>query len=177
MVALLSLKELMDIAIATIAAGYIFMDLFRKPGWEYDPFGKRLILSIAIAAPAIILHELGHKLVALSLGYTATFHAAYGWLGIGIILKLISFPFFVIVPAYVSIIGPQGVQSAAIAFAGPAINGILWLGAWLALKYGKHNRNTETILHFTKMINGFLFIFNLIPIPGFDGSSVLRNLF
>src|SRR5262249_13779016 len=106
-----------------------------------------------------------------------TFHAFYLWLGIGIVLKLISFPFLFVVPAYVSINGPHGVGAAAVAFAGPAVNGILWLGSWLALQFGQYSKTTEAVLYYTQTINMFLFIFNLIPIPGFDGYNVLINLF
>lgn len=173
-----TVQEVIDIIIAIVAAGYIFMDAFSPSGKLLnEPFGKRLALSIAIAAPAIVLHEFGHKFVALALGYSAVFHAAYTWLAIGVVLKLISFPFLFVVPAYISIIGPGGPPAALIAFAGPAINGLLWIGAWLALKYGTFSRNTEAILYYTRTINGFLFILNLIPIPGFDGWGVLTNLF
>jgi Zn-dependent protease len=175
---LFSLVELLDICIAVIATGYIFMDMFHPEGHaNYEPFGTRLLFSIAIAAPAVILHEFGHKFVALYLGYTAIFHASYMWLGVGILLKLISFPFIFVVPAYVSIYGAPGVPTAIVAFAGPAINGILWFSAWLALKLGKYSRRTESILYYTKTINMMLFIFNLIPIPGFDGWNVFTNLF
>ncbi len=174
---MLALFELRDIVVTTLAAGFIFMGAFRMPGDEQKTFAERLLFSIAIAAPAIILHEFGHKFVAIALGYKAVFHAAYGWLALGIVLKLLSFPFLFIVPAYVTIIGPTGFPAAAVAFAGPAVNGLLWLGAWLALRSKKKwSRKTETVLYFTRSINGFLFIFNIIPIPGFDGAGILTNI-
>lgn len=172
----LSIPEILDMIITTIAAGFVFMDMFKRPGWEAESFANKLVFSSLVATPAIILHEFGHKFVALGFGYQATFHAAYLWLGLGILLKLLNFPFLIIVPAYVSIIGASGTNTAAIAFAGPAVNGILFITGWLLLKYGTWSRTTEAVLFYTKNINMFLFIFNLLPLPGFDGLSVFTNL-
>ena len=173
----ISITEILDILVTTVAAGFIFMNMLREPGGEAGTFAERLLFSILVAAPAIILHELGHKFVALGLGYTATFHAAYTWLGIGIVLRLINFPFLLIVPAYVSIIGASGFKSALVAGAGPAVNALLWLVSALLLKFGKFSRRTEAILYYSRTINMFLFIFNMLPIPGFDGYSFWFNLF
>lgn len=174
---LFTFGEIMDVFITTIAAGFIFMDMLRRTG-ETRSFSERLVFSSFIAAPAIILHELGHKFTALALGYQATFHASYTWLGIGVLLKLIGFPFLFIVPAYVSIIGGSGLGQALVAAAGPLVNGFLWLGSTLALKYGKnYSRDTQMILYYTKTINGFLCIFNFLPIPSFDGWTVWTNIF
>lgn len=174
---LFSVRELIDIIITIVAAGYIFMDSFRKPDSAFDSFANRLLFSVMIAAPAVVFHEFGHKFVALALGYQAVFHAAYLWLGVGILLKLISFPILFVVPAYVSIIGPAGLPAAWVALAGPLINAVLWLGAWSALKLGTYSKNTEAVLYYTQTINMFLFIFNMLPIPGFDGYNFFRNIF
>lgn len=173
----LSLYEIFDIIVAVVATGFIFMDTFKKPTKEYESFASRLWFAVLIAAPAVVLHEFGHKIVALALGYQAIFHAAYFWLGLGIVLKLISFPVLFFVPAYVSIIGAEGPKTALIAFAGPAINGLLWIGSWIALKIGKYGRTTEAVLYYTQTINMFLFIFNMLPLPGFDGYKVVFSLF
>jgi Zn-dependent protease len=172
-------REVVDIVIAVVAAGYIFMDAFSpRSRLEHQPFGKRLLFSVMIAAPAIVLHEFGHKFVAMALGYTATFHAAYMWLALGVVLKLIQFPFLFVVPAYVSISGPSGIHHAIIAFAGPIINALIWLGAWIALKSKRKWSNTTLgVLYYTRTINGFLFILNMLPIPGFDGYWIVTNLF
>jgi Zn-dependent protease len=175
---LFAFQELIDIAVTIIATGYIFMDAFTGEGkMRYESFGNKLIFSILIAAPAIIFHEFGHKFVGLALGYKAVFHAAYMWLGIGLLLKLISFPFLFIVPAYVTISGgPDGFSHAMVAFAGPAVNLLLWLGAWAAIKWGKYSTTTTAVLYYTRTINMFLFIFNMLPIPGFDGWSFYTNI-
>lgn len=179
---LLSIQEIIDIIIMSLAIGFIFKDSFTSNIYEVYETGKSVFwhnmkIAMIAAAPAVILHEFGHKFVALGFGYTATFHAAYFWLFLGIMLKLLSFPFVFFVPAYVShTAAALPWQSALIAFAGPAINLVLWLGSWLMLKTGKYKGNALIVLVFTKQINMFLFIFNMIPLGFFDGAQVLDGL-
>ena len=108
--------EIFDIIIMTAVVGYIFSGLFKRPVEEdYDPLKhfkagfdiNDLKFAILVTAPAIILHELGHKFVALSFGLEAVFQAAWLFLGLALILKLMNFGFIFIVPAYVSILGEQ----------------------------------------------------------------------
>ena len=112
------------------------------------------------------------------MGLFATFHAAYTWLGLGVVLKLVGAPFVFFVPAYVAhSAAALPWQSALIAFAGPGVNLILWLGAAYILKKSKNLSHTKSVaLHLTSKINMFLFIFNMIPIPGFDGWHVFSGL-
>jgi Zn-dependent protease len=131
-----------------------------------------------VTVPALLLHELGHKTMASSFGLSATFHAAYFWLLAVIVLKLIKFPIIIFVPAYVSISGIANVtQTALISIAGPAVNLVLFAVALIILKTNKRLKNRTT--HFwslTKNINLFLFVFNIIPIPGFDGFTFFNAL-
>ncbi len=186
---LLTFQEIIDLAIITAAVGFIFSDIFREPAQQgADPVkeylrGRRLFnwanfkFAAIVTAPAIILHEFGHKFVALAFGVQSTFHAAYTWLGIGIVLKLLSPGFIFFVPAYVSFpsAGLTNIQLALIAFAGPAVNLMLFLSAWLTWKRVKNSR-LRAALHLTKQVNLFLFIFNMLPIPPFDGSQVFSRL-
>ncbi len=173
-------------AIMTLFVGYIFSDVFsrfREPQLDVFTFKPKGIdwdafkFAALVTAPGLIMHELAHKFVALSFGMQAMFHAAYAWLFLGLILKLLSFPFIIFVPAFVSISG-QGtpLQFSIIAFAGPAMNLILWLGIWFAMKKKVIPKKYYKLAFLTKEINKFLFIFNMIPIPGFDGSKVFSGL-
>ncbi len=178
-----SLNELIDVVFMTLGVGYIFVDMFKRPIEDYDPLHSHkfsrndLWFACLVTAPAVILHELMHKLVALYFGLSATFHAAYGWLAFGIIMKWLNTGLVFFVPGYVSISGVAGpLQSAAIAFAGPATNGILYLVASYMVK---HNRKKSEHVYFwalTKSINGFLFLFNMIPFAIFDGAKVFGGL-
>jgi len=184
-----SINEAIDIVIMAFAIGFIFKDVFKytpkvevftpetylkKAKFNWNDFW----FAIAVVAPSIILHEFGHKFFALANGMTAEFHAAYTWLAIGLLLKILNFGFIFFVPAY-TLIGGTGtaLQMAGIAFAGPAVNLILWLGSSLVLKKTKLKGIAYHILFLTSKINMFLFIFNMLPIPGFDGYSFFSNIF
>ncbi len=188
---LFSLAEILDIVIMTLVIGFIFKDIF-KPRQKVTVIPPEHYLSVqkkrfkweefwyatALVAPSIILHEFGHKFTALTQGMSASFHASYFGLALGAFLKVISAGFIFFVPAYVSFTG-QGstLQYAGIAFAGPAINLVLWLGSLLVLKNAKLKRGTYRFFFLFSRINMFLFIFNMLPIPGFDGFKVYSGLF
>jgi len=193
----LSSKELVDIVLMSLVVGFIFKDILRSGRQPMHPDdllknvtpGLKLSrlsdfwFAVALVAPSIIFHEFGHKFTAMAFGYTATFHAAYTWLAIGVLLKFVLPGFVFFVPAYVSFsAAATPLQSSLIAFAGPAVNGLFWLGSFLYMRYGLKGRlsskDSETLrfLALFRRINGFLFIFNLIPIPGFDGYHVFSGL-
>ena len=193
----ITLWEIFDLIVMTLFIGFLFSgnfgryvekDYIKDPVAYYNKparkwFTPEMKMAIIVAGPALILHELAHKFVALSFGATATFHAFYfdnftlALAIIAIIAKLASFGFFFIVPGFVSISGNLAPwQSALVAFAGPCLNMILWLGSWAILEWGKPKPEYIAILTFTKQINMFLFFFNMIPIPPFDGGSVLMGI-
>ena len=183
---LLTFSEIFDMIVMTLVVGYIFSGLFKKPVQEdYDPlkqfkagfFSDDFKFAVLVAAPAIILHEFGHKFVAISYGLEAHFQAAWLFLGLALIMKLMNFGFIFIVPAYVSIIGRASpLESSLIAFSGPAVNLALWLFAMLSVKKNFFPKKYDTALLSTSKINMFLFIFNMLPIPGFDGNAVFMGL-
>ncbi len=176
-------SEILDMAIMTAILGYIFMDMFKRPMHDYNPIeylkNKKksdFWFAVAVTAPAVILHELGHKFVALSFGLEATFHAAYSWLIMGVLLKIIlGFVFFI--PGYVTHQGfATPLQHSLIAFAGPLLNLILWQGSIFALKNKMLPKKHDALLFMTSRINMFLFFFNMIPIPPFDGYTVFWGI-
>lgn len=188
---LFSLQELLDIIVMSLAIGFIFKDVFKSMNVfskveviTPDNYLKQIKASkfndfwyaVAVVAPSIIFHEFGHKFVALAYGMQATFHAAYTWLGIGMIMKAIG-GFIFLVPAYVRTIGVgTPFEHAMISLAGPAVNLIFWLGTAFFLRKVKVRKPWEHFLIISSRINMFLFIFNMLPIPGFDGFSVYSNL-
>ena len=184
--AIITAKELLDLVIMIAVIGFIFKDFFRKPITSgYDPlkfFSKNLSwenfkFAVIVTAPAIVLHEAAHKITAIAFGIPAVFHASYFGLMIGMFLKLMNFGFIFFIPGYVSFASSTAshLEIALIAFAGPLMNLLLFVLATVAIKRNwlpKHNQ----LLHLTKQINLFLFIFNMIPFPPFDGSHVFGNL-
>lgn len=194
-------QELFDVVMMTLGVGFIFMDSFglrqqitKLKSYEEDPvayyqqgYAKKiagfnwnnLLIACLITAPAVIFHELAHKLVAINYGLQATFHAAYFWLTFGIVMKLLNTGFIFFVPGYVTHSGAATpLQSTAIAFAGPFLNFLIWFSCWGILKFKPFKMSTRTmqILAATRFINGFLFIFNMIPLGFFDGAKVLNGL-
>jgi len=171
-------NELIDIVIMTVVVGYIFMDLFRTNTFGFDKHAFQF--ACLVTAPALIAHELAHKFVAIGFGLNATFHAAYLFLAVGVILKLMRSGFIFFVPGYVSIVGPAAIpplQGAATAGAGPLLNLVLFAGSALLLRQKKLKKSTFIFLQVTKQINLFLFIFNMLPIPGFDGFQFYSGLY
>jgi Zn-dependent protease len=181
--------EIFDMILMTLVVGYVFMATFKPPKKTEDALEKYMKkasrfdwhafwFAAMITAPALLFHELGHKITALSFGLTAVFNAAYVWLAIAVVLRLIGSPFIFFVPAYVTISGnATPVQHMLTAFAGPFVNLILFLIALIVLKNSKKLSNKALqFWSLTKSINIFLFVFNMIPIPGFDGFAVFSGL-
>lgn len=195
------IDEIFGMIIVTLFVGFIFMNLFKRKNSFVFTQGsgyiglfdkKSFIKSILVFAPAIILHEFGHKFVAMAFGTTAIFNAAYQFLVLGAILRLMGLNFFFVIPAYVSFspVGLTNIEMSMIAFAGPLVNLFLFLISILILKKPKKvfmaifkEYNEEKyldfieILNISKKINLLLFGLNMIPIPPLDGYSVFSNLF
>lgn len=180
--AILSLEEISSLIIITIVLGYIFSGFIRRPRDIFEPKKifdwKDMQFAMIVAAPAVILHEFGHKFIALLFGLEATFHVFWLGLAIGVVIKVLSFPLLILAPAYVSIpVGASAFQGALIAFAGPATNLLIFGVSALVLKYKKKLTNLEIIgWSISKKLNFFLFWFNLIPLPPIDGWLILNGI-
>lgn len=182
-----SIQEIFYLMVLTFTIGYIFTGYIKKPKTTYELLHKKpgfnwedFKFSILIAAPAVVLHELAHKFAAIAFGLTATFKIFWQGLGIAIFLKLIHSPFLIIAPGYVQISSQNlyNWQGSLIAFAGPAVNLILFVAAYLILTRAKNLTRIQAVtLYLTKQINLLLFIFNMLPIPPLDGSTVVYGLF
>ncbi len=173
-----------------LAIGFIFKDYFKsRIASDGDPEPlkqlrssiksrgmKGFFYSALIVGGSILVHELSHKFTAFGFGLGATFHASYTWLGLGVLLKLMSgFVFFV--PAYVSITGSASPSAhALISFAGPLVHGVFYLASYYALRSLTLSKKQSSLLALFKKVNGFLFILNMLPIPGFDGFKVYSGL-
>ncbi len=188
---LISVGEIIDLVLMTFFVGYIFSGMIPARRENYDPLQhyrrgfdfEGMKLAIMATAPAIIIHELAHKFVALGFGLDAVFYAFYRssftlMLGVfTIISKLTGFGFMFFVPGFVGISGNgTDLQFALAALAGPLVNLFLWLGSWYVLKNKMHKKKHYLLLILTQRINMFLFIFNILPIPGFDGYKVFTGL-
>lgn len=185
---IISFQEILDMAIMTFFVGFIFKDAFVPRQYYADvvdyytrkrpDFWEGFYPAVLATVPGIVFHELAHKFFALGFNMNAVFHAAYFWLGIGLLLKLLNFGLIFFVPGYVSISGlGTNLQLALVAFAGPLMNLLLWGISYLLLKKGFVRKKYLPIFVMSKKINLFLFFFNMLPVPPFDGFSVFYNLF
>ena len=184
--ALISFIEIINIVIAILGVGYIFTGMFPLRGSKkdiLDSYTKGFDWSefwfvCMVTAPAIILHEMGHKFVAMYLGLSAFFQVSYFGLFLGIILKLLGTGFIILAPGYVIISGATTVQTILSAFAGPFVNLLLWMIALLFLKNLRNMSRRQAIYwNLTKNINMWLFIFNMLPLPFLDGAKIWIPLF
>lgn len=176
----ITIYEVISALVITAVLGYIFSDYVAFPANPFDVkrFNwKAIRFAALLIAPAVIVHELFHKFVAMGFGFPATFHVYWAGLGIAVALKLFGAPFIILAPAYVSYPAlATHFQSMLIAFAGPFANLLMWLGSDYWLKYRKMSRRTALALVITRQVNKFLFIFNMIPLPPLDGFSVLTGI-
>ncbi len=181
---LISLMEIFYLVILTLVLGFIFADLVRLRPIRIEEtlikkrfrFGKEEFwFACLVAAPGVILHELSHKFVAMSYGLPAEFNIFWFGIILAVILKLANSPLLIIAPGYVNIgMINDPIAYRLIAFAGPLVNLVLWLGSYLVLKTLKHLNRRQTIaLILMSRINMILFIFNMIPIGPLDGAKVI----
>jgi len=182
---LFTIGELIDIVIMIVAIGYIFSTFIkRKPVSGYDPltyYKKRPIIEdikygAMIAGPAIVLHELAHKFVAMGFGATAIIHAPINWYIIIIIMRLLNFPLLFFVGGYVTHSFLPPLPSALVAIAGPLMNLILYLVSIALIRFKLVNKKYYEMIAISGKLNMFLCIFNMIPIPGFDGFHFFSQL-
>jgi len=186
---LITFMEFFRLVVMTLALGYIFsafmpQQLFGKSGLSHLINAQKSGLdweaikyAAIITGPAVVLHELGHKFVAMAFGLSTEFFASYWGLGLGVFLKMVGAPFIIFVPGYVTIpYDTHVLVSGIVAFAGPLMNLAIWIAAGIYLKYFKLNHKQMILTVLTKKINMFLFIFNMIPFGIFDGAKVFRAL-
>lgn len=162
--------EIIQIVISTLALAYIFQDLFMEKKALFDR--KAFLYSALLSTFSVTIHELAHKLTAISFGHEAVYYASFIGLGLGVALrtlmvsKELKLPIFFI-PAFVSIPGQiTPYLDAVISIAGPLSNLSLYLISEVILRLTKISSKFLVIL---SKINLLLFLFNMIPIFGTDG--------
>ena len=140
------------------------------------------VLCIVVS---IVLHELGHGVAALQQGDTTprdtghmTLNPVVHMGGLSIIMVLVAGIGYGMMP-----VNPRRFRSkygdAIVSFAGPATNLLLALisltavGLWV--RYTGNNVATSHPLVLFGGLNFVLCLFNLLPVPPLDGSTILAN--
>jgi Zn-dependent protease len=151
---------LISIAFAVVIAGF--------------SFSAQFLVAIAFAAITagigFLGHELMHKYVAQRYGCWAEFRANNAMLGIMFLLSFFGLIFAA--PGGVYIMNHVTTRkNGIIALAGPLTN--IVLGAAFAALTFALPAQLQPLGNYGMTINFFLGFFNLLPLPGIDGSKVL----
>ncbi len=180
--------EVIDMVIMSLAIGYIFSGFLKKPvvSDNYDPLKhykaksqtwENVKFAALAAGPAVVLHELAHKFVAMGFGAKAVLYAPYGFYLFVILLKAIGFPFIFFVGGFVAHSALPPFQSSMVALAGPLMNFIIWAAITISIRKNILKRKYYPIAVPLGRISLFLAIFNMLPLPGFDGFHFFAGLF
>lgn len=172
-------RELLDFAAAWVALSVAFAiflnrDLLRRLLWGNTIAGTDVAGAVAVSGITVgvgfLLHELGHKLVAIRFDQKATFHADYGMLGIAIAAALAGWLFAA--PGAVRHRGRiTARENGLIALAGPAVNLLL---AVLFLAVATLGVGTvSSIARLGVVVNLLLAGFNMLPVGPLDGRTIL----
>lgn len=141
--------------------------------FQKSPFLLRGVFFFLTATLTVgigfLLHEGAHKVVAEYQGC----HAEYKENGTMLIVSLLLSPWFIFAaPGGVHVSGrPSLEERGKTAFAGPAANILLTL--LFILLFFLLPPGWRFIAGFGSLINALFGLFNLIPVPGFDGYTVL----
>ena len=150
-----------------------------------------VIAGFVATATGFIIHEMGHKFVAIRRGYVAHFRL---WMW-GLLLTLFVVVFsgggivfgapgaVYIAPAAMAAYGYDSTyrprdpeqENMVISAAGPGINlafAVAFLGLFLAAPLGSF---LSTIAQFGFALNVGLGSFNMLPVPPLDGSKIFRK--
>lgn len=166
-----STTEIQDILRAWGAISLAFAILLGRDHLLSVPFFTDLLFAAISVGLGFLLHEIAHKVVAIRYGCVAEFRAYNQMLLIMILLSF--FGWIIAAPGAVLIEGPVGVKrNGKISAAGPATNivlAVIFLG--LSTITTGFWRNLGL---YGFMINGWLALFNLLPIWNFDGKKILE---
>ena len=159
--------EAVHIAISVITIALAFT-LFPVGSFSFDRFS----LILLTLGAGFVLHELGHKYVAIKYGAQAEYRAWTTGLFAALFIAFVTDGGFIFAaPGAVYIFGKRvnTEQNGKISLAGPLVNLFLAL-AFLAI--GLSFPEMQTLAAVGVSVNAFLGAFNLIPIFPLDGSKV-----
>ena len=175
-----SSKEISDLSIATVAFTVALGFMFSNGviGALNNPAGFIVgaARSLLTLAPAFILHEIAHKVMAKRYGCWAEFRADPSGLRFGVILSALTGIVFM-APGAVMVLGrTTKAQFGRIALAGPVTNVALWMmGATLIILgqlTGIRSDVTDLLLITWVWGNGVLALFNMLPFGPLDGKKI-----
>ena len=131
------------------------------------------VVYLIALAPAFLLHEIAHKVVARKYGCWAEFRASPSGLRFGVLLAAILGIVFM-APGAVMVAGhTTRAQFGKIALAGPVTNVALWILGLIAILLGAAEPIVgEVILKPWLWGNAVLALFNMLPFGPLDGKKI-----
>ncbi len=173
-----SQRELRDFGVAWLALAVAFT-FFLNPGLvqglQYGSVRPAALveafaLSLITVGTGFLLHELGHKVMAIRFGQVAEFRADYGMLGLAVVAGLAGFLFAA--PGAVHHRGRiTRRENGLIALAGPLVN--VALAAVFLVPATLASGFVAAVGGLGFVINVLLAGFNMIPFGPLDGRTVL----
>jgi Zn-dependent protease len=176
-----SKKEILDILVSVIALGVAFTVLYRNNTSFLNYFTYTLGedmkyiglfgLCLVLVVVSFLFHEFGHKFVAQKHGLWSEFRMWPAGLFLTLITPLIGFLFAA--PGAVMIAGNMDSRTyGKISIAGPIVNIVMSLIGIIGC-FAINHSGWVLFFYMLAQLNGFLAIFNLLPIPPLDGSKIL----
>lgn len=161
------LKHLTAAALLVIGVGF-------SAGFYMTNVGSSLIIVLTsaaiILATSFFVHEIAHKVVAQKRGLWAEFRLTTWGALLTLVFMVLPTPFKLISPGAVMISGSaQSSDIGKISIAGPITN-IVLSGALLCATLIPSS--ISSILLLGALINGYIAVFNLIPIGILDGFKI-----
>lgn len=170
-----SSREIKELFIAWLLISLAFAILF-SGGYNFlaslnFSFVIAFFVSAFTVGISFLFHELMHKYIAQKYGLWAEFRASYNFLFLAILFSF--FGFIIAAPGAVLIQGwVTKEKNGKISLAGPLTNIILALLFFIFLLFFKAGGILEMLFSYGLTINSLLALFNLIPLPPFDGQKV-----
>ena len=173
-----SLTEIRDIIIAVVVLSISFTIILARANPTYfsqdnvTNIACWVLVSFILVIASFLLHELGHKYVAQRMGAWSEFRASPIGLGLCLVICLVS-GFLFAAPGAVYIRGDIDKDMyGKISLAGPVVNIIL---GFIALGVSMITTGRVGAIFFLLAhLNGFLAVFNMLPLFQLDGLKVLK---
>lgn len=171
-----SRSEIVHILIAVIVLSVAFTIILFRGGsiLSGNPAANIIMifaLSMVLVVCSFLLHEFGHKFVAQRYGAWSEFRMYPAGLFISLVFAFFGFLFAA--PGAVYITGSiDEKQNGKISLAGPGVN--FAIAAVALVLFSVTTGLPQDVFRMLAYLNAFLGLFNLIPVPPFDGSKIIR---
>lgn len=168
-----STEEIKELGISALVIGFVFawamQDSF--PGMNIFVL---FVIMLAAVGTAFIFHELSHKYTAQKYGCWAEYRMWETGLIIAFFLAVVIRAVFIAPGAVYIQCGYYGIskrENGIIAVSGAAANIVLAAAFWMISSAGGA---LELLGRVGFLVNTWIALFNMIPLPPFDGSKVIR---